>query len=63
MKYNILTTWAEIEKEDEKAKEVVSHETASTAKEDVLPEEIEKPIETKAVETSINEKEGAENAT
>lgn len=64
MKYNILTAWAEIEKEDEKQKEVVSHETTSTAKEDVLPDEIEKPIETKTVETSIeNEKEGAVNAT
>lgn len=62
MKYNILTAWAEIEKEDEKQKEVVSRETTSTAKEDVLPDEIEKPIETKTVETSIeNEKEGAEN--
>lgn len=64
MKYNILTAWAEIEKENEKAKEVVSRETTSTAKEDVLPDEIEKPIETKTVETSIeNEKEGAENVT
>lgn len=63
MKYNILNAWAEIEKEDEKAKEVVSRETTSIAKEDVLPVEIEKPIETKTVETSIEEKEkeGAEN--
>ena len=63
MKYNILRAWVEIEKEDEKAKETVSHETVSTAKEDILTDEIEKPIETKTVETSIEEKEkeGAEN--
>lgn len=41
MKYDIFQAYSDILKEDEKnkAKETVSHETVSAAKEDILPDE------------------------